>query len=360
MPLAAHALGALMPMHLQISPTGHVASVGPTLAKLRPNEALVGQRFLELFEVKRPLHIHSFQDLLAQGNCLIRARFRAGNKFIMKGVFVPISPYQAMQADRRAGGASPMVLRPVGALSSDANSAGFGAVVNLSLGVNVVDAVQKYDLSSADFAPSDPTVDMLYLIEAKTIALEESKRLNSRLEGARVAAEEQAFTDTLTGLQNRRGMDAMLEQLAHSGCPFGLMHLDLDYFKQVNDTFGHQAGDHVLKRVAIVLQDETRGGDLVARVGGDEFVLIFKGCVDLEVLDRIAWRIISRLEEPIPFDDAVCRISASIGTTLSSFYAEPEADRMLNDADRALYTSKDQGRACHTVFNPETFDVAPD
>ncbi|PTX54303.1 diguanylate cyclase (GGDEF)-like protein [Litoreibacter ponti] len=322
--LSPAALDALMPMHLRISSTGHIQSVGPTMAKVRSEDELVGLRLLEVFELRRPLHVHSFADLLKARTSEVRMRFRVGYPLTFKGVFVPISDTK-----------------------SD------GALLNLSLGANVVDAVEHFDLTSADFASSDPTVDMLYLIEAKSVALEESKRLNKRLEQARSAAEEQAYTDTLTGLQNRRGMDAVLQQLELSGMPFGLMHLDLDYFKQVNDTYGHAAGDFVLQRVAEVLNDETRSDDLVARVGGDEFVLVFKGCVDLAILEGIAMRMISRLERPIDFEGQECRISASIGTTLSSFYEAPAADQMLSDADRALYASKDQGRACHTVFSPD-------
>lgn len=352
-PFDQNVLCALMPMHLHISPTGHIASVGPTLAKLRPNDDLVGQRLLEVFEIKRPLHVNHFSDLLEHESCLIRTRFRKGDRLGMKGLFVPLSAQPPLQPDRRGASDSDLVLRPTSERSAARSlQPSRGALINLSLGVNVVDAVQRYRLSGADFAPADPTVDMLYLIEAKSVALEESKRLNARLEGARVAAEVQAFTDTLTGLQNRRSMDALLHELEKSDQPFGLMHLDLDYFKQVNDTFGHGAGDYVLKHVSGVLQDETRAGDLVARGGGDEFVLIFRGCVDLAVLEGIAWRIISRLEQPVPYGDDVCRISASIGTTLSSFYAKPMADRMLQDADRALYSSKGKGRACHTVFDP--------
>lgn len=355
--LGAGALDVLMPMHLRISATGHILSVGPTMAKLRPDQPLVGRRFLEVFEVKRPLHVTSFRDLLDQGSCLIRTRFREGPQLGLKGLFVAFPPQPGLLRDRRAPADAPPVLRPdTGAAPAAPTSMG-GALVNLSLGVNVVEAVQTYDLNSADFAPSDPTVDMLYLIEAKSIALEESKRLNARLEGARVTAEAQAFTDSLTGLQNRRAMTAVLQQLQISGTPFGLMHLDLDFFKQVNDTFGHGAGDHVLRHVSSVLQDLTRANDLVARVGGDEFVLIFKGCVDLAILDGIAGRIITKLTEPIPYEDHLCRISASIGTTLSSFYANPDADQMLNDADRALYSSKDHGRACHTVFDPKRFNA---
>ncbi|RLJ59333.1 diguanylate cyclase [Litoreibacter meonggei] len=353
-PIAPDALGALMPMHMHVSSTGHIMSAGPTLAKLRPDETLIGKRLLEVFEIKRPLHILEFSDLLEHGSCLVRTKFRYGHRLGMKGLFVPLSARHPLLPDRRVTGEAWPVLRPI---APGVMNAPQGALLNLSLGVNVVEAVQRYNLSSADFAPADPTVDMLYLIEAKSIALEESKRLNSRLEGARVEAEQQAYTDTLTGLQNRRSMDSLLRHLEASGEPFGLMHLDLDHFKQVNDTFGHGAGDHVLKVVAGVLQDETRASDLVARVGGDEFVLIFNGAIDLTVLEGIAWRIISRLEEPILYDGDLCRISASIGTTLSSFYSAPAADRMLNDADRALYTSKDQGRARHTVFSPELFDA---
>ena len=348
-PFQPDALDTLMPMHMRVSVTGHVLSVGPTLAKLRPDEDLVGARLLEVFELKRPQHIFQFNDLLAQGSCLVRTRFRHGHRLGMKGLFVPLFTQPPLLPDRRSSGVAAPVLRPAPPAETHETN---GAMINLSLGVNVVEAVQRYNLSSADFAPADPTVDMLYLIEAKSIALEESKRLNSRLEGARVEAETQAFTDTLTGLQNRRAMDALLHQLEESRQPFGLMHLDLDYFKQVNDTFGHGAGDHVLKTVAAVLQDETRGSDLVARVGGDECVLVFRGCVELAVLEGIATRIITRLEEPIAYQGHQCRISASIGTTLSSFYRKPLADRMLNDADRALYASKDQGRARHTVFDP--------
>lgn len=357
-PFDEDVLGTLMPMHLHISPTGHILSVGPTLAKLRPDQSLIGQRFLEVFEVKRPLNIDSFGDLLEHEGCVIRTRFRQGDRLGMKGLFVPLTQQSVMLPDRREEGGSAPVLRPLPRdHPGSIRGATRGALINLSLGVNVVEAVQRYKLSSADFAPADPTVDMLYLIEAKSVALEESKRLNMRLEGARDEAEAQAYTDTLTNLQNRRSMDAMLYQLLRSDQPFGLMHLDLDYFKQVNDTFGHAAGDHVLRHVAGVLQDETRVGDLVARVGGDEFVLIIRGCVDLSVLGGIAWRIISRLEEPITYGDDLCRISASIGTTLSSFYDRPVADQMLNDADRALYSSKDQGRARHTVFDPKQFSA---
>ena len=133
---------------------------------------------------------------------------------------------------------------------------------------------------------------MLYLIEAKSAAMTESRKLNTRLQGAKIAAEEQAYTDTLTGLKNRRAMDHVLSKFIDVGEKFGLMQVDLDFFKAVNDTMGHAAGDHVLLEVAKILVEETRNDDLVARVGGDEFVLLFHKLTDLEQLNDIANRII--------------------------------------------------------------------
>ena len=115
---------------------------------------------------------------------------------------------------------------------------------------------------------------MLYLVEAKSAAMDESRALNSRLQGAKIAAEEQAFTDTLTGLKNRRALDHVMARLLAMGEVFSCMHVDLDYFKSINDTLGHAAGDHVLQVVAQVLVAETRAPDTIARVGGDEFVIL--------------------------------------------------------------------------------------
>ena len=160
---------------------------------------------------------------------------------------------------------------------------GGGVLINLSFGMTVVEAVRDHRLTDADFAPTDLAMELLYLVEAKTAVMQELRDMNRRLEGAKTAAEEQALTDTLTGLRNRRAMDMALSRLMLRGTPFGLMHLDLDFFKAVNDTLGHAAGDHVLRQVARVLRVQMRGGDTVARMGGDEFVVAPAGagrCVD--------------------------------------------------------------------------------
>jgi diguanylate cyclase (GGDEF)-like protein len=225
-------------------------------------------------------------------------------------------------------------------------------MINLSFGIGVTEAVRRHGLTEVDFAPTDLTVEMLYLAEAKSAVVGELRDLNLRLQGAKIAAEEQALTDTLTGLRNRRALDIALGELTRHGHAFGLMHIDLDFFKQVNDTLGHAAGDHVLRVVARILTAQTRSSDTVARVGGDEFVVILPEMSDTARLGQVARRIIENLTQPIYFEGQSCRISASIGVTVSTFYPSPQADRMLSDADDALYASKRAGRGRAQFFTP--------
>lgn len=312
-----------MPMHLLVSSTGHIERVGPSLQKLRPEFDFVGRRVLEIFELNHKAQTPlGFAELSEMAGQKIRLSFRGGDRTRFKGMVVPLM--------------------------------GKGQVViNLSFGISIIDAVRTYGLTIADFAPTDLAVEMLYLFEAKTVVMDESRSLNARLNKALQDAEHQATTDPLTGLHNRRAMDQILSQMILSRSDFGLMHLDLDYFKEVNDTYGHAAGDVVLRQAAEVLCSETRAQDTVARVGGDEFVLIFHDLVEEPQLMEIADRIVARLEHPIDVNGAECRISGSIGITTSVFYDAPDADRMLSDADTALYASKNKGRAQATFSTPD-------
>ncbi len=323
--LGAAAAAALMPMFLWLDADGTVRGAGPTLVKLCAPDPLVGRNFLDVFDLRRPRGAASVADLLRQRGGRLNLSLRTGPKTDLRGVAVPL-------------GANGCVL------------------VNLSFGILVADAVRDHRLTVADFAPTDLTVEMLYLVEANMGVREELRHMADRLEGAKAEAEEQAMTDTLTGLRNRRAMDQALATAIEQRIPFGLMHLDLDFFKEVNDTLGHAAGDHVLGHVARALRAETRASDTVARVGGDEFVLIFPGLGDPDRLATIAARILARLEQPTPFGDAVARVSASIGTTMSNLYARPEPARMLSDTDRALYMSKREGRSRVTAYSHD-FDA---
>ncbi len=318
MTLSPEAMDRLMPMHVWLTKTGEVRRVGPTLQKLRPETPMVGRRFLDIFEVRRPRRANSHKALLGLEGTPVHLVFHDAPMTALKGMVVKLN-------------------------------GGQDVLINLSFGISVVDAVAEYGLTLGDFAVTDLTVEMLYLVEAKAAVMNELRSLNNRLQGAKIVAEEQAFTDTLTGLKNRRAMDFLMARLIEASQPFSVMHLDLDFFKVVNDSFGHAAGDHVLQHVAQVLIDETRSEDIVVRFGGDEFVLIFDGLVDAARLNAIALRIIEQLEVPIPFNGETCRISASIGTALSTQYDVPDVEQMLHDADMALYTSKRTGRARVTM-----------
>jgi diguanylate cyclase (GGDEF)-like protein len=316
--LDGHALDRLMPMHLRLDAQGAIRSVGPTLTKLLPPLGVQGRMVGRVFALRRPTSLTQMADLRARIGTRLHLALRNDPSLVLRGMALP------------AGDG--------------------GLLINLSFGIWVHEAVRRYGLTVADFAATDLTVEMLYLVEAKSAVTEELRNLNLRLNGAKVAAEEQALTDTLTGLRNRRALDSRLVDLATYGQTFGLMHLDLDFFKAVNDTFGHAAGDHVLRKVASILTAETRTTDLVARVGGDEFVMVFPGLADHDRLKQIASRIIEQLTQPITYDGAECRISGSIGITVSTNYDTPDINVMHADADEALYTSKRAGRGRATLI----------
>jgi diguanylate cyclase len=312
-------LDRLLPMHLLLDAGGVITRVGPTLEKLRGDEPLIAQRLDEVFELRRGGGKRWSARLEGLVHSRLRLNFCRPPCTTFKGILMPMP--------------------------------GGGYLLNLSFGIAVIDAVREYRLTSSDFAPTDLAVEMLYLVEANTAVLDESKKLNMRLQGARLAAEQQASTDTLTGLKNRRAMDEALARMSFLNSSFAVMQLDLDFFKAVNDTMGHAAGDKVLQVVAQILTNETRMIDLVARVGGDEFVLIFDQMDDADQLVKIAERIIARLEEPVVFEGKTCSISGSVGLAISSFYDEPDVDKILSDADLALYASKNAGRARVTVYS---------
>jgi diguanylate cyclase (GGDEF)-like protein len=218
----------------------------------------------------------------------------------------------------------------------------------LSFGARILGAVARHRLDSSDFAVTDATVELLYAIEARNGVERIARDLQARVDANARLAETLAKTDPLTGLANRRALDRHLDALYGApGSAFGLLHIDLDLFKQVNDTMGHAAGDAVLVHVAAILRDQVRDGDMVARIGGDEFVLVLSDDGDTARLAEIGRRIVSRLEVPITVDGQLCHISGSVGVSVSSRAPDPSA--LLEDADRALYAAKRAGRARVTV-----------
>lgn len=165
----------------------------------------------------------------------------------------------------------------------------------------------------------------------------------------------QALHDGLTGLPNRvmlaRELQTALEDTALTAGQVGVLFLDLDGFKQVNDTFGHPAGDGLLIEVARRIRSAVRPGDIVARLGGDEFVIM---CAELQNEDAaraLAERIHMVLRPPITIGDDEATISTSVGIALAHPGGE-DAETLIAHADAAMYRAKDLGRARAEIFDP--------
>lgn len=163
-----------------------------------------------------------------------------------------------------------------------------------------------------------------------------------------------ATHDALTGLCNRTMLDDRLhhalEQAKRSDGRVGILFLDLNRFKQINDSLGHEKGDHLLKTVAARLQESVRGADTVARLGGDEFVIVLEELASSEDMTAIAEAILGTVEKPILLDEHEVSVSASIGGSLFPRDAW-DANSLLKFADMAMYRAKEFGAGAFYFYN---------
>ena len=172
---------------------------------------------------------------------------------------------------------------------------------------------------------------------------------------AQDALSHQALHDHLTGLANRTAVieraGGMLARARRSTVPIAALYVDVDGFKHVNDSFGHDCGDALLQTIAGRLSTAIRRSDTVGRLGGDEFVVLLEdGSLD-GVAEMIAARICQVLQEPVPLgDERSLSVSASIGI---AFGLEGTADRLLRDADVAMYEAKRAGKNCWHTFRSD-------
>lgn len=184
---------------------------------------------------------------------------------------------------------------------------------------------------------------------ARTRTQIRKKRYTERLRDNVQLSLELAVTDSLTGLHNRRYMEthlsALVEQAAARGKPLSLLVLDIDYFKSINDTFGHDAGDDVLREFATRVRKSIRGIDLASRYGGEEFVVVMPE-TDTAVAAIVAERIRRRMAgEPFPIRHGSAAVNVTISIGIASLSeAEDTAARILKRADLALYRAKRDGR----------------
>jgi two-component system cell cycle response regulator len=174
------------------------------------------------------------------------------------------------------------------------------------------------------------------------------KRYTERLRDNVQLSIEMAITDALTGLFNRRYMEShlatLVEQGTQRGKPLTLLVLDIDYFKSVNDTHGHDAGDDVLREFAIRVKKSIRGIDLACRYGGEEFVVVMPG-TDIGVATIVAERLRRRIaSEPFPIQQGSRRIDITISIGIAELGVADTCATLLKRADQALYRAKRDGR----------------
>lgn len=187
------------------------------------------------------------------------------------------------------------------------------------------------------------------------VALNDSlKARNAALAQAKADIEHNALHDSLTGLPNRRYLDDILQRYAAGealdGRTLGLLHIDLDRFKQINDTLGHAAGDAMLIHASYVLNSNIRPDDFVARIGGDEFVVVCLFDGDETILADLANRIIARMRQPVNYEGHECRFGVSVGiATANGATVDPR--KLLVNADIALYKAKSRGRNRFEFFS---------
>lgn len=173
-------------------------------------------------------------------------------------------------------------------------------------------------------------------------------RVLSKLIESRAEHEHNSLHDTLTGLPNRQlladRMRLALARLQRNQGQIAVLFLDLDGFKQINDRLGHEAGDRALREVADRLGKSMRSEDTLARVGGDEFVILIADLKDnaKEVAELVATKCLKVFQHPFIIHDTPCQLGTSIGITVGN--AASSADKLLIAADRAMYRAKDAGR----------------
>ena len=200
------------------------------------------------------------------------------------------------------------------------------------------------------------------LVQARTVYLRQRQRELQALVNERTAELEKrsdelresqrqleliAYNDPLTGLPNRRLFEDDLKHRValalRDGTPFTLLLVDLDGFKKINDTLGHDAGDALLVTIALRLKHTVREADRVARLGGDEFAVLLSQTSELASVELVCRRILTSLAEPVTFKDAVMRVTGSIGSAQCPSQGS-STDGLYKAADTALYDAKRSGR----------------
>ena len=202
----------------------------------------------------------------------------------------------------------------------------------------------RWLLSRGRVTERDPQTGRALRMIGTNVDITERKRIEEAVQTA-------AQSDALTGLANRLlfndRLQLALSRSRRSGNDVAVLYLDLDRFKQVNDKFGHAAGDRLLKHVALRLRKCVRQSDTVARFGGDEFVVLLEDLRDREHAVAVVEKIIEEMHQPLKLEGFEVPVTTSVG--LAYAHAGADGESLLKRADKALYEAKAAGRDCYSV-----------
>jgi diguanylate cyclase (GGDEF)-like protein len=323
-------LAAVFPFHLVLDRRLRVLQAGGSLLRIH-GPSVVGTALAALFEVATPKVSTTFEGLASSPRSLFLLRSLTSEGLVLRGQML-----HEPGADVVFFVGSPWITK-----TTD--------FVDLGLTLD-------------DFAAADAVVDYVLLLQNQSSSLVEAKDLAVRLNESAEQLEHQAFHDSLTGLPNRALLTRHLRERLHiperrEDRDLTVLLLDLDGFKSVNDSYGHSAGDAVLDVVSKRLRAVARRGDLVARFGGDEFVLVLeRGEPTLTsgaAVSVVAERVIAVLSQPIPLPpegQVTVSLSASVG--IASHRASETADDLLRNADLAMYVAKSRGKSRFERYAP--------
>jgi diguanylate cyclase (GGDEF)-like protein len=222
--------------------------------------------------------------------------------------------------------------------------------------------------SARDHAYSDDIIEMLETVALFTaIAVENARilirlnELNQTISGEKEQVEKVALAsswlaehDSLTGLANRRFLERILDENIRLAIlednSIVVFFVDLDDFKRVNDAYGHDAGDRVLVAIAARLVSVFRDGDYVARVGGDEFVVVVPGVKDMTSIASMADKVVKSLNEPLSITEGPVSVSISVGVALFPEHGHSSRE-LINRADEAMYLIKRTGKGAWRLWS---------
>lgn len=316
----------LNPFFLRVGLEGRVMAHGRTIPRVYGVDDLVGREVSDLFIFVRPRNVTPDQLVAGLPSLKIRTRISEG------------------ELSTTFNGSSVPFYGPDGSAE--------GAILMLSPGIEVQRLVDLFALKQKDLPAADSSADLLFLVQTQKQMLLDAIANAERLERARHQAEEMASTDSMTGLMNRRGLTQRFEKIMASKSGCGVLHVDLDRFKPINDTYGHTAGDAVILGVARILEDVCPAPSFAARIGGDEFVVVAPGADTLALLKSIARDIHAEISRPIDWNGVPVQVGATCGLAMAEPGQQTTLDEILHMSDLALFEGKRSDRGSLCIFDP--------